>query len=70
MFDKTDVNGPNANEVFKYLRLNSELEGAEVSWNFGKFLVDRQGHAQHYFEPTIQPFAMRPQIESMLGLSK
>lgn len=47
MFAKGDVNGKDANEVFKYLRYNSELnnlekkEIKEIPWNFSKFLVDR-----------------------------
>jgi glutathione peroxidase-family protein len=40
------VNGPNADEVYKFLRYSSELflpeEGilGHIHWNFGKFLVD------------------------------
>ena len=46
LFDKINVNGPNASEVFKFLRSNSELLNSEdqtvghIHWNFGKFLVD------------------------------
>ncbi len=49
MFAKTNVNGNNADEVFKFLRYNSDLYSPEhkalghIEWNFGKFLVDASG---------------------------
>jgi glutathione peroxidase len=56
LFSKTDVNGPDADEVFKFLRYNSELFDAEegvlghIQWNFGKFLVDAAtGKEVEYF---------------------
>ena len=57
LFDKINVNGPNASEVFKFLRSNSELLNSEdqtvghIHWNFGKFLVDQSGEHVHYFHP-------------------
>ena len=41
VFAKVDVNGENASELFKYLRLNSNLQGGIIGWNFGKFLVGK-----------------------------
>jgi len=49
LFDKVNVNGKNAHDLFKFLRFNSELFDAEensvghIHWNFGKFLVDPSG---------------------------
>ena len=46
MFEKTEVNGKNAHEVFKFLRANSELydkkekTAKEIPWNFAKFLLN------------------------------
>jgi len=50
LFEKIEVNGPNAHEVFKFLRVHSDLNDAkvekgkkavkEIPWNFAKFLVD------------------------------
>ena len=49
IFDKTDVNGENTCDVYKFLRSHSELydkdkgEAREIPWNFAKFLVDSNG---------------------------
>ena len=37
LFKKANVNGPEAMEVFKYLK--RETGGMEINWNFNKFLV-------------------------------
>lgn len=37
LFKKANVNGPDAMEVFKYLK--RETGGMEINWNFNKFLV-------------------------------
>ena len=49
LFEKSEINGPNTCEVYKYLRHNTEaLYDAEndvvqeVPWNFSKFIID--GH--------------------------
>ena len=45
--EKSDINGPNTCEVYKFLRHTTEAlqdvesgEVGEVPWNFAKFLVD------------------------------
>ena len=49
LFHKIDVNGPNTDEVYRFLRINSELnnpqkkEVKEIPWNFAKFIVDENG---------------------------
>jgi glutathione peroxidase-family protein len=54
-----NVNGPHADEVFKFLRFNSELNNGDsvghIHWNFGKFLVDPTGKSVHYFNPREDP---------------
>lgn len=45
VFEKIDVNGTNTHPVYKNLRQNSKLNKGEnkcgqITWNFGKFLVD------------------------------
>ncbi len=72
MFAKTEVNGPNTDEVYKYLRINSELndkekhEVKEIPWNFAKFLVNAQGKVLHYYGPRVEPDTIVPDIEAML----
>ena len=42
MFEKTEVNGTNANPLYTWLK--SQPGGAgDIEWNFGKFLVGRDG---------------------------
>lgn len=66
MFDKIDVNGRRANPLFKFLRLNSRLQSGRIGWNFGKFLIDRQGNVVEYFGPGTNPLGMREQIYKLL----
>jgi glutathione peroxidase len=63
---KSDVNGKHANDVFKFLRLNSRLRGKKICWNFGKFLVDRQGNVVEYYGFSRFPLEMTRNIESSL----
>jgi glutathione peroxidase len=58
LMDKVDVNGENTNEVFHFLKYNSSLYNeskqinSPISWNFGKFLIDREGRVVKYYTPT------------------
>ena len=36
MFDKVEVNGAGAHELFEYLRRET-LEGKDISWNYHKW---------------------------------
>lgn len=53
IFDKTDVNGPTANELYKYLV--SETNNKKIKWNYSKFLVNRQGDVVNRFAPVTTP---------------
>lgn len=57
MFAKIDVNGPGAHPLYAYLKgLDTKPDGAgEVSWNFAKFLIDREGNVLSRFSPTEDP---------------
>ena len=60
MFSKIEVNGPNAHDVYKFLRGNSSLrlDGNEVQaikWNFANFLVDQDGKIVKAFAPSKTP---------------
>lgn len=44
---KSDVNGPETNPVYKYLK---EQKGVEnIEWNFDVFLIDKEGNVAEYF---------------------
>lgn len=63
---KSDVNGKNANDVFKFLRKNSRLRGKRICWNFGKFIVDRSGNVVEYYGFGRYPLEMTRDIEKCL----
>lgn len=64
--EKTDVNGKHSNELYKYLRKNSELQESKIGWNFGKFLVSKEGTQINYFGPKVNPASLEPNIEKLL----
>lgn len=66
IFAKSNVNGAQANDVFKYLRLNSRLRGKRICWNFGKFLIDRDGNIVEYYGFGNLPLNMEENIQKCL----
>lgn len=57
MFSKIEVNGDGAAPLYKFLT-SQELEPAgkgEISWNFEKFLVGRDGKVVARFSPRTRP---------------
>jgi glutathione peroxidase len=54
---KVDVNGPDAAPLYKHLtseETNPKYAG-EITWNFEKFLFDRQGQLVARFAPRVKP---------------
>ena len=66
LFEKSDVNGSGANDVFRFLRTRSRLSGRRICWNFGKFLVSRDGDIVEYYGPGTWPMAMEKDIQKCL----
>jgi len=67
MFSKTDVNGPDAHPLFKYLR--SELPGVlsnKIRWNFTKFLIDADGRPVKRFSPATKPEKIGEYLEKKI----
>lgn len=54
MFDKLEVNGANRHPLYKTLIGEG---GKDIGWNFGKFLVGRDGKVIARFEPRTAPDA-------------
>jgi glutathione peroxidase len=65
LLEKQDVNGPNRSPLYQFL----VGEGADIQWNFGKFLVGRDGQVVARFEPQTPPDdpALQQAIEAALG---
>lgn len=56
LFSKISVKGDDIHPLFKYLTEapNSDFTG-EISWNFEKFLVDRNGNLVRRFKTSVTP---------------
>ena len=68
IFAKIDVNGPGAHPLYRFLRRSKRgFLGAErISWNFTKFLIDRNGAVVRRFAPSKKPEALATAIEALL----
>lgn len=68
VFEKVEVKGPAAHPLF--LWLTRELPGflgAQVKWNFTKFLVSRDGRPIQRFAPITPPSRLEGPIRMALG---
>jgi glutathione peroxidase len=68
MFAKIDVNGRNADPLFKYLKKSSKgiLGSEKIKWNFTKFLINRDGDVVARYAPTVKPGNIAGDIELLL----
>ena len=59
MFAKIEVNGADAHPLYRWLTAEDAApEGAgDVKWNFGKFLVGKDGTLRARFDPGTEPGA-------------
>ena len=55
LFDKIDVNGPKRHPLYVELAGKDSPYPGDIKWNFGKFLVGRDGKILKRFEPKIGP---------------
>ncbi|CAK9301556.1 unnamed protein product [Gordionus sp. m RMFG-2023] len=61
MFSKIDVNGDNCIPLFKFLKKNED-----ISWNFAKFLINRQGKIVKRYGTKEEPFTFENDIVHLL----
>lgn len=68
LFSKISVKGADQHPLYRYLTSQSPFPG-EVEWNFGKFLVGRDGQVIARFSPQTAPQAPEviAAIEAALG---
>ena len=57
MFDKVTVKGENKHPIYQILSGPDSPFPGDVKWNFGKFLVGRDGKILKRFEPGVKPDA-------------
>lgn len=65
LLEKQDVNGPNRSPLYQFL----VGDGPDIGWNFGKFLIGRDGQVIERFEPQTAPNDpdLKAAIEKALG---
>lgn len=66
MFSKVKVKGDGIDPLFAWL---TKETGGDIKWNFGKFLVGKNGEILKRFEPDVEPESadVTKAIESALG---
>jgi glutathione peroxidase len=59
MAAKVSVKGDDTAPIFKWLCSKAEngVLDAEIKWNFGKFLLDENGHMIAYFPSKVEPMS-------------
>jgi glutathione peroxidase len=69
LFAKIDVNGDNADPLFKYLKHAAPgLLGSEgIKWNFTKFLVKKDGTVYKRYAPQTKPEELIDDIKILLA---
>jgi glutathione peroxidase len=65
IFDKIDVNGENADPLYKYLV--QQTDNSDIKWNFTKFLIGRDGEIIKRFAPITAPKKMEKHIQQALA---
>ena len=65
LLEKQDVNGANRSPLYQFL----VGDGEDIEWNFGKFVVGRDGEVVERFDPKTEPDApeLKAAIEKALG---
>jgi glutathione peroxidase len=66
MFDKLKALDPNQHKLYEYLTGATEPKG-NITWNFEKFLVDKQGNVVKRYSPRVAPGETVEDIESELA---
>ena len=69
IFNKIDVNGPNADPFYNFLKNEQPgiLGTKNIKWNFQKFLVNTSGEVIKRYSPTTSPEDIESDIESLLS---
>jgi len=69
LFEKCDVNGPNTHPVWAHLKAEKSDPfplGADIKWNFAKFLVGPEGEVISRFGPQQSPLSFEGEIAAAL----
>lgn len=64
--EKVAVNGDSADPAWKYLREYSSIGGADIGWNFSKFLINSDGDVVGAYAPPRSPTSIVDDIKTLL----
>ena len=68
MFAKLEVNGAGTHPLYAWLKSEKAgPKGADIDWNFTKFLLDRQGNVVARYGPQTTPEELTPDVEKQLA---
>jgi glutathione peroxidase len=59
LYSKIEVNGDNRCDLYGWLTTSDAgpEEAGDIKWNFGKFLIDKNGEVVKRFSPQVEPCA-------------
>ena len=63
LMERADVNGPHTQPVYQFLKSG----GADIEWNFTKFVVGRDGQVVARHGQAVKPPQLEAQLEAYLG---
>ena len=67
MFSKVEVNGPGAHPLYKWMKdSQGSFPTSDVKWNFGKFLIDKEGKCVKRYAPSDSPMSLEGDISKLL----
>ena len=68
LFNKIDVNGPNEDPLFTFLKhISSEKSNTkDIEWNFTKFLFNKNSDLYKRYDPRVEPSDLIKDIQSIL----
>ena len=55
MSAKLDVNGPQRHPVYRFITSSATGVAGDITWNFEKFLIGRDGRVLHRYPPQTKP---------------
>lgn len=65
VFAKGDVNGKDAQPLYKWLTSQEKFSG-RITWNFNKFLINRKGEVVNRFGSKVKPDELAPEVKKLL----
>ena len=67
MFAKIEVNGDGQSDLYRMLKAAQPGDGdsSDITWNFEKFLVDKQGNVVKRYSPPTAPEDVAADIDAV-----